>query len=148
MDYTGRVSLTIAAGIIWALFYSRRTGWSTGGLVTPGLLAIQACSPFNFTGTLLLSLLFAVILRLLMRFFPLFGRERIGAALLIAVIFRLLFRRYLAADVFWIGWIAPGLIAADIERQGAVMTLSAVVSASLVTAVSVFLIFWGWGYLA
>lgn len=148
MDYTGRVSLTIAIGIILALFYSRRTGWSAGGLVTPGLLAIQLSSPLNLAVTLLLSLLFAALLRLLTKYFSLFGRERVGAVLLIAILFRLFFRGEFGADSFWIGWIAPGLIAADIERQGAVMTLSAVVSTSIATAVSVFLLLLVWGYMA
>lgn len=148
MDYTGRVSLTIAVGIILSLIYSRRTGWSGGGLVTPGLLAVQMSSPFSFVGTLFLALLFAAILRLLTRLFSLFGRERVGVALLIAILCRLLFRDRFGVGTFWIGWVAPGLIAADIEQQGAVMTLSAVVSTSIATAISVSLLFFAWWYLA
>lgn len=147
MDYAGRVSITIATGIIFALYYSRRTGWSVGGLVSPGLLAVQMPAPLYFAGTLLLALLFSAILRLLTRNFSLYGRDRIGAALLIAIIFRLIFRRWFAIDAFWVGWIVPGLIAADIERQGASMTLSAVISVSIVTAVSVSLMFLAYEYL-
>lgn len=145
MDYTGRVSLTIAVGIILALYYSRRTGWSPGGLVTPGLLAVQAPAPLNFAGTLLLALLFAAILRLLTKITSLYGRERVGAALLIAIVFRLVFRERLGVDAFWIGWIAPGLIAADIEHQGVAMTLSAAVSVSIATAIVMSLVFFAWG---
>lgn len=146
MDYTRRVSITIAVGIILAICYSRRTGWSAGGLVTPGLLAVQAPSPLNFAGTLLLALLFASILRLLTKIFSLYGRERVGAAMLIAILFRLVFRNRLDADAFWIGWIAPGLIAADIERQGASMTLAATVSVSIATAIVMSLFFFVWGH--
>lgn len=145
MDYTGRVSLMIAIGIILAICYSRRTGWSAGGLVTPGLLAVQAPAPLSFVGTLLMALLFAAILRLLTKIFSLYGRERVGAALLIAIIFRLLFRGRLGVDAFWIGWIAPGLIAADIERQGVLMTLSAAISVSIATAMAASLVFFVWG---
>lgn len=141
MDYTWRVSLTIAVGIIIALFYSRRTGWSVGGLVTPGLLAVQAASPMNFAGALLLALVFAAILRPLVKIFGLFGRERVGAALLIAILFRLIFHGRLGTDIFWFGWVAPGLIAADIERQGVPMTFAAVISASVATAFLVSLLF-------
>lgn len=146
MDYTWRVSLTIAVGIIFALFYSRRTGWSAGGLVTPGLLAVQASSPLNFAGTILLSLLFAAVLRGIGKFFALYGRERVGAALLLAILFRLIFHGRLGVDAFWIGWIAPGLIAVDVDRQGALMTLPAVTSVSLATAFFVFLLFRALGY--
>lgn len=141
MDYTGRLSITIGVGIIFGLVYARRTGWSAGGLVTPGLMAIQAVSFINFTATLLLAVLFAAILRLLRKPLLLYGRERVGAALLIAIAFRLLFRGNFAADAFWIGWIAPGLIAADIEKQGFLMTMSAVVSTSLATAFFMWLLF-------
>lgn len=141
MDYTWRVSLTIAVGIIVAIFYSRRTGWSVGGLVTPGLLAVQAASPMNFTGALLLSLAFAAILRPLVKNFGLFGRERVGVALLIAILFRLIFHGRLGTDIFWLGWVAPGLIAADIEQQGVSMTFAAVISASVATALLASLLF-------
>lgn len=141
MDYTWRVSLTIAVGIIIAIFYSRRTGWSVGGLVTPGLLAVQAASPMNFTGALLLALVFAAILRPLAKIFGLFGRERVGAALLIAILFRLIFHGRLGTDIFWLGWVAPGLIAADIERQGVPMTFASVISASVATALLASLLF-------
>ena len=70
----------------------------------------------------------------------LYGRERVGAALLIAITFRLLLRGHFSADAFWIGWIAPGLVAADIERQGVMVTLSAVIAASLATAFSILLL--------
>ena len=140
MDYTGRVSMTIAIGIVFSLIYARRTGWSAGGLITPGLMAIQAMSPLYFTGSLVLALLFAAILRALTRLFSLYGRERVGAALLIAITFRLLLRGHFSADAFWIGWIAPGLVAADIERQGVMVTLSAVIAASLATAFSILLL--------
>lgn len=133
MDYTGRVSVTIAVGIALALLYARRTGWSAGGLVSPGLLAIQIASPGHFFGVLLLSLFFAALLRPLARLFGLFGRERVGVVLLIAIAFRLLFKDVTDGDL-WLGWIAPGLIAADIERQGTVTTLAAVISVSIAAA--------------
>lgn len=145
-SFVGRVSLTIAVGIIASLVYGRRTGWTTGGLVTPGLLAIQASDPRYFFGSLILAVFFSFILRPLVRFFSLYGRERVGVAMLLAIAFRLIFRGNFFSvglggiDAFWIGWIAPGLIAADMERQGVTMTLAAAVSTSVVTAVVVYLL--------
>ena len=149
MDYSVRVSLSIAIGIIVSLFYTRRTGWSAGGLVVPGLLSLQIPDPLRFTGFLLLSVLFSLLLRPVVKIFSLYGRERTGAALLLAIAFRLfggLLGSHPEMDIMWIGWIAPGLIAADMERQGIVMTLAGVVTASVVTAMTVFLISWAWGY--
>ena len=142
-SFSGRVSLTIAVGILASLLYSRRTGWSTGGLVTPGLLAIQAGDPAYFAGSLGLAVLFSIALRPLARGLSLYGRERVGAALLLAIAFRLVLQTVhppAGLDAFWIGWIAPGLIAADMERQGVLMTLSAAVSTAVVTAIAVWLL--------
>jgi poly-gamma-glutamate biosynthesis protein PgsC/CapC len=134
MDHTGRVSLTLAIGIVISLFYSRRTGWTSGGLVSPGLLAVQASDPLRFAAVLALSVALSAVLRLLTKILPLYGRERVGAALLLALALRLAFRGETGIDALWIGWVAPGLIAADIERQGTAMTLAAVVSTGLATA--------------
>ena len=37
----------------------------------------------------------------------------------------------------WLGWVVPGLIGADIQRQGPVPTLAAVVAVSIATIMSV-----------
>ncbi|MDR1648647.1 MAG: poly-gamma-glutamate biosynthesis protein PgsC/CapC [Synergistaceae bacterium] len=139
MDAAGRISLTIAVGIVVSLLYSRRTGWSSGGLVSAGLLAVQASDPLRFAAVLLLATALSAVLRFLTKTLSLYGRERVGAALLLVLALRFALRGFVlwgqtGIDAFWIGWIAPGLIAADIERQGLTMTLAAAVSTSLTTA--------------
>jgi poly-gamma-glutamate biosynthesis protein PgsC/CapC len=141
MDSAGRISLTIAVGIVVSLFYSRRTGWSSGGLVSAGLLAVQASDPLRFAAVLLLAVGLSAVLRLLAKMLSLYGRERVGAALLLALALRLALRGETGIDAFWIGWVVPGLIAADIERQGLTTTLAAAVSTSLTTAFAANLIF-------
>jgi hypothetical protein len=42
----------------------------------------------------------------------------------------------------WLGWVVPGLIGADIQRQGVQTTLIAVVAVSVATAMSVQLLQW------
>ncbi|GHS99004.1 capsular polysaccharide biosynthesis protein CapC [Synergistales bacterium] len=143
MDYAGTVSLTLAVGVAVGLVYYRRTGWSPGGLVTPGLLALSASDPVSFLGALLLGLAFAVVLRCLVSKMCLYGRERVGAALLMAILFRLVFRSVMPAlfiDSLWIGWAAPGLIAADAERQGALMTVTGATSTGIATALVMFIV--------
>ncbi len=145
MDDSARVTVTIAVGILVGLFYTRRTGWGTGGLVTPGLLALQASSPFYFGGALCLGVLFSLILRPVADRLSLYGRERVGAALLLALACRLAFTGFSGSsglDAFWIGWIAPGLIACDADRQGVVMTLAGTATTATVTAFVVFGLTW------
>jgi poly-gamma-glutamate biosynthesis protein PgsC/CapC len=140
MDHTSRFSLMLAIGIVVSLFYFRRTGWTSGGLVSPGLLAMQVPDPLGFAAILALSVALSAILRSLTKAFSLYGKERVGTALLLALVLRLALRKETGLDALWIGWIAPGLIAADIERQGMTMTLAAVISTSLSTALAAQLI--------
>lgn len=130
----------LAIGIVVSLFYFRRTGWTSGGLVSPGLLAMQVPDPLGFAAILALSVALSAILRSLTKAFSLYGKERVGTALLLALVLRLALRKETGLDALWIGWIAPGLIAADIERQGMTMTLAAVISTSLSTALAAQLI--------
>lgn len=141
MDYSGYVSVTLAVGILWSLFYTRKTGWGCGGLLTPGLLALKVNMPLSFFNALASGILVAFVLKILSKRFLLYGRERVGVALLLALGLRLLLRdRGLLFDDYWIGWAAAGLLAADADRQGIRMTLAGAVSCSIITAMSMALI--------
>ena len=122
--------LTVGSGVLLALIWGRRTGWSCGGLITPGLLALSAGSPLRVGGSLLAGVLLTPVLALLSRVFGLYGRERVGAAMLLSLAARLVLLPWVPA-ASWIGWIVPGLVAADAERQGVVMTLCGAVSCAV-----------------
>ncbi|MDR3231448.1 MAG: poly-gamma-glutamate biosynthesis protein PgsC/CapC [Synergistaceae bacterium] len=130
--------LTVGLGILVGLVWSRRTGWGCGGLITPGLLALQASDPIRATLTLVLGMALIPPLSLAARAFRLWGRERVGAAMLIALTVRIglmfLIPAPLSAEFHPVGWVIPGLIAADGERQGAGMTLCGTIVCTLVTA--------------
>jgi poly-gamma-glutamate biosynthesis protein PgsC/CapC len=124
----------IMAGLVW----SRRTGWGCGGLITPGLLALQASDPARAAFTLLLGAMLIAPLSLVARAFRLWGRERVGAAMLLALAARVglmfLIPAGMHPELHPLGWVIPGLIAADAERQGVGMTLCGTVVCSLTTA--------------
>jgi len=101
------------------IFY-QRTGVATGGIISPGLLAIRSFSPQLFATTILNALIILFILEALVRIFGLYGRQRISIALCLQS------HCYLP----WIGWVVPGLIAADMQRQGVVPTVLALLIVS------------------
>ena len=41
----------------------------------------------------------------------------------------------------WLGWVVPGLVGADMQRQGMIDTLTAVVSVSVAAALLVHLLY-------
>ncbi|MGI6774965.1 poly-gamma-glutamate biosynthesis protein PgsC/CapC [Acetomicrobium sp.] len=118
--------IIIALSIILGMIFYQRTGVATGGIISPGLLAIRSFSPQLCATTILNALIILFILEALVRIFGLYGRQRISIALLLAVSLRLVSSSYLP----WIGWVVPGLIAADMQRQGVVPTVLALLIVS------------------
>lgn len=138
-------ALTVGLGIGIGLVWTRRTGWGCGGIITPGLLALYAAEPGRAAAILAVGLLLVPLVTLASRTFGLYGRERIGAAMLLALgagfllapgtLFpNSLFHGPIPVETGWIGWVAPGLIAADADRQGVVMTLAGTVSCAVIAA--------------
>jgi len=129
------IEIPLALGILCGLFWSRRTGWNCGGLITPGILAIHADMPLSCLYSLLAGVVLAPVLELLVRRWRLYGRERVGVAMLLALTARCLWV-YLFPSMggsvpLWLGWAVPGLIAADIQRQGLFITLAGAISAAV-----------------
>ena len=136
----GASALPLALGLFVGLVWSRRTGWSCGGVITPGLLASYISGPTRASeaavlSTLALGVLLTPLLSLCARAWGLYGRERLGAAMLLSLLARafLFFFAPGEAALRGVGWVVPGLVAADAHRQGVLMTLCGVISCSLFT---------------
>jgi hypothetical protein len=125
-------SVTVGLGILVGLVWNRRTGWSCGGTITPGLLALYAGDPRRVAAVLVLGTLLAAPLAVAARVLGLYGKERVGAAMLLALLARGGLG-FFAPLPYGIGWVVPGLIAADCHRQGIAMTLCGTISCTLVT---------------
>lgn len=136
-------SLTMGLGILAGLVWTRRTGWGCGGIITPGLLALYAAEPVRAAAILGVGLILAPPVGLAAKVFGLYGRERIGAAMLLAIFAgALLSQASLPMETHWAGWVVPGLIAADVDRQGAAMTLTGAVSCAAATAFGLGALVW------
>ena len=117
------ITLTIALGVALSMLWELRTGFSSGGLVAPGVLALSLYAPGRVA--LGIAIAFGVwgILLLLSRRFCLYGRIRVGVAMLAALAIRAVVGE-LSPDPFWFGWVVPGLVAADMQRQGIYSTIA------------------------
>ena len=133
----------LAFGMLLGMFYYHKTGWACGGIITPGVIAMYIGDPYKVGVSIVAGLITWVILDRLVHFFGLYGRQRLAAAMLIALALRYPLVSVLGEASLWLGWVVPGLIGADIQRQGVLTTLTAVVAVSVVTAMSVQLLQWG-----
>lgn len=117
------MTITLITGILLGLIWKRRTGWNCGGIITPGLLALYP--PERIAMCLLAGLVLAPVVEAVSRRLDLWGTERTGCAMILA----LLMREVLPGA----GFVVPGLIACDVNRQGIAMTICGAVSCSLTT---------------
>jgi len=132
----------LAIGMLLGMFYYHKTGWACGGIITPGIVAIYIANWDKLAVSLAAGFVTWVLLELLVRQFSLYGRQRLASAMLIALALRYPLVSLLGESSLWLGWVVPGLMGADMQRQGLVPTLTAVVAVSVTTAMAVQLLQW------
>ena len=124
---------TVALSVILSFLVTELTGLLTGGMVSAGYLAFYFSEPMRILSTFLLSALIALILRLSREFLILYGRRRFMLSILLSILFvYALEKAYfmlspLSLDLSVIGYIIPGLIANDMEKQGIIRTSLALI---------------------
>lgn len=107
----------------------------SGGLVSAGYIALYLTSPLRLLITFSLSLVIWLLIKALGSCTILFGRRRFAITMVISILLSylieiVLVRFSLPVDLRIIGYIVPGLIANDMERQGVLKT---VISISLIS---------------
>lgn len=129
---------TVALSVILSFITTELTGILTGGMISAGYLAYWLNEPMRVVSTLLMSILIALILRLSRNFLILYGRRRFMMAILLSVfgVFIVEKSYFLISsfsfDMRIIGYIIPGLIASDMEKQGILRTTLALSGVTIV----------------
>ena len=129
---------TVALSVIFSFLTMELTGTLTGGMISAGYLAYWIGEPLRILSTLLMSILIALILRLSRHFLILYGRRRFMLSILLSIFSVFIveksyfFLSSLSFDLRIIGYIIPGLIASDMEKQGIVRTIAALSAVTIV----------------
>ncbi len=127
----------LAAGMLLGMLYYHKTGWACGGIITPGLIAMHIGDPGRLAVSFAAGMAAWLLLEGLVRLFAIYGRQRLVAAMLIALALRYPVVSICNGTSLWLSWMVPGLIAADMQRQGVLPTLSAVIATAVATAASI-----------
>jgi gamma-polyglutamate biosynthesis protein CapC len=136
--------LAIALGMFGGLLSYELIGFSPGGIVTPGYLALFIDQPIRILGTLVVSAATYGVVRLLSGFTILYGRRRFVITMLVSFLLRWGWGAFLmqvpvaVPELRVIGFIVPGLIANDLDRQGPLGTVSALVVVTTFVVLSAF----------
>jgi poly-gamma-glutamate biosynthesis protein PgsC/CapC len=139
---------TLLLGILIAVLYVEIFDIYPGGIIVPGYIALYLDQPLRVLATILIALLSLFTYRILSRFLILFGRRRFVMIVLLGVIWAemwFLLLPHLFSSSFElrvIGWLIPGLLANNLEKQKFLLTLASMLTVSILTFFLVRVIWW------
>lgn len=122
------IGTSVTLGIILSFLFSEATGLLSGGLVSPGYLALYLDQPMRVIATLAVSGLTLACVKLASSRIILFGRRRFMAMVLTGMLIGWLLGRFVSwvpgagQEIRVVGYIIPGLIANDASKQGFLKT--------------------------
>ena len=120
----------IIFGVLASIVFLELTQISPGGVIVPGYIALLLDDPWRVAATVGLNLLTWGAVRLLSEHVILFGRRRFAVFIVVSFLLRWLFGLVSAeaelpiSAAVVIGYLVPGILAHEIDRQGAVKTLA------------------------
>ncbi len=124
-------------GLMASLVFIGITGIYPGGVIVPSYLVLFMRSPERILGTLIVALVTLLCFKLASNHLILFGTRRFVFMLMVAGAWTLLWLRFLPAllpaslEFRVIGWVVPGLIANNMERQGVLVTSASLVAVTV-----------------
>lgn len=137
-------ALTMTVGIAVAVLLLELTGLVAGGIVVPAYVSLILSSPTSLVLLLAMSLAVMLALHLLARMVPLYGTRRYGVSILLGGVLNAAGQHVLTPSQLPVEWLAfgflvPGLIAHQFDRQGMVRTLLMIAIAAPLVRVLVIL---------
>ena len=139
---------TLLIGLFIAVIYVEIMDVYPGGIIVPAYMALYLDQPLRVLATILIAFLSLYTYKLLSRFLILFGRRRFVLIVLLgavwAQIWFFLLPHFFSAPLGLraIGWLIPGLLANNLEKQRLVPTLASMFVVSITTFFLVRLLFW------
>ena len=118
-------------GLAITLVFIALTGYYPGGIIVPAYLVLFVDQPLRLIGTLVIAFMAWGLYRLASRYLILFGKRRFVFLILSGAIGAFVLSYILpqffpgSVELKVIGWVIPGLMASQLEKQGPLITLSA-----------------------
>jgi len=120
-------------GLLISLLYISLTGYYPGGIIVPSYLILFIDQPVRLAGTIVAAILTFYSYKLASRYLILFGKRKFVFMILCGSVFSYIMS-YIIPDIFpfaiemkVIGWVIPGLIANNFDKQGLIQTTSSMI---------------------
>jgi len=129
---------SIGIGVMVGFAFYEIFGFSPGGIVVPGYVALFLDQPIRILVTLLVALLTYFTVKILSNYIILYGRRRFLTMVLTSFLLKWLIEEIIikmpisGIELRSIGYIIPGLIANEMRRQGIFPTLYSLAIVSII----------------
>ena len=133
----------LTLGVIVSIVFYEITEISPGGLIVPAYFALYLDDPLKLLVTVFISLLTVAALKILSRYTILYGRRRFAVCIMLSFLIKMILQygnfhllhvhELYFLNVHSIGTIIPGILAQEVDRNGAVRTLAALIIVAIVT---------------
>ncbi len=126
-------------GLIAGFLYYEFIGISPGGVIAPAYFALHIFQPDKIAITLLMAFFVYGILHVLSQHLIIYGRRKLLIALLLGFFLKLIIDLYIQPvgifniDLQSIGYIIPGLVANEMQRQKVLPTILSLFIVMLIT---------------
>ena len=132
----------LTLGVIVSIAFYELTEISPGGLIVPAYFALYLDDPLKLLITVFISLLTVTVLKILSRYTILYGRRRFAVCIMLSFLIKMILQysnshlshvhELYFLNVHSIGTIIPGILAQEVDRNGAVRTLAALIIVAIV----------------
>jgi poly-gamma-glutamate biosynthesis protein PgsC/CapC len=143
--------IAIIVGIVVSMFWYEKKNLSPGGVIVPGVTALFLLTdPFIVVITLMIAFITAFVVRNMSNYIILFGRRRFSMVILVSfgiiwAVDRLTYSIMPPTEIHVLGYIIPGLVANEMERQGSLKTLYSLFAITMLTLLLLLpVIGWSW----
>jgi gamma-polyglutamate biosynthesis protein CapC len=144
------IAEAIGFGLVVSLLFTEAVGFTAGGFVVPGYMALFLDTPLRLVGTVIAATATYACVKIAGRFLLIHGRRSLVLAILFGFVFGVATTfippiRFLSTEgaLSAIGYIIPGLMAYWMTRQGIVRTVSAMLVAAVLVRFALIIVHGG-----
>lgn len=124
-----------ALGVILSIFFYEITGISPGGIIVPAYFMMYLDRHEIIVATILVSVITLCMVKFISNYTILFGKRKFSLMVMVSVIIGYVFTylpvQYMGQYIPIIGYIIPGILAYELDKQGSLRTLSSLLIVTL-----------------
>lgn len=125
--------------LLVSLIFTEFTNLLPGGIIVPFYFALYLDDPVKILATVVSALIAVVVMNLLSRYMILYGRRKFAMYLIIGILEKILFTYLYFGNSYMfynlsmtIGYLVPGILGREMEKQGILKTLGSLTIVVLV----------------